>query len=389
MDGVLDANPSRPTRSIPMAVVISEMSMSLDSFVADPADQVGPLFDWYANGEVEVPTAVPERWTFRTSEASAGYLRESMGRIGALVAGRRLFDIGRWGEHGHPYGVPVFVVTHDVPQGWPREDAPLPITFVTDGVEHAVAQAKTTAGEGWVGVAGPTSPSSAWTPACSTRCGSTWCPSCSARASATSTSSRTRRSHWRIHGSSRALASPISSTASPGSSAPALDDPLGPGVAGRTPGRPSAGARAAGGGGRGRLGRRRLGAAVLGRGLGRRGCRLGGLGLVARLGSSRLRFAGHQALRLVRLVGQAAPDLLNLAAGRARHPFLADVHGLADLIGQPLHPRVVQECPRRLHDLLVALTTSLGPEHVSGAEADQQASPELHHYLPGVVPSTC
>src|SRR6266508_832813 len=155
MDGVLDANPSRPTRSIPMAVVISEMSMSLDGFVADPADQVGPLFDWYANGEVEVPTAVPERWTFRTSEASAGYLRESMGRIGALVAGRRLFDIGRWGEHGHPYGVPVFVVTHDVPQGWPREDAPLPITFVTDGVEHAVAQAKTTAGEGWVGVAGP------------------------------------------------------------------------------------------------------------------------------------------------------------------------------------------------------------------------------------------
>src|SRR6266498_888120 len=155
MDGVLDANPSRPTRSIPMAVVISEMSMSLDGFVADPADQVGPLFDWYANGEVEVPTAVPERWTFRTSEASAGYLRESMGRIGALVAGRRLFDIGRWGEHGHPYGVPVFVVTHDVPQGWPREDAPLPISFVTEGVEHAVAQAKATAGEGWVGVARP------------------------------------------------------------------------------------------------------------------------------------------------------------------------------------------------------------------------------------------
>src|SRR6266568_9600398 len=155
MAGVLDANPSRPTRSIHMAVIISEMSMSLDGFVADPADQVGPLFDWYANGEVEVPTAVPERWTFRTSEASAGYLRETMGRIGALVAGRRLFDIGRWGEHGHPYGVPVFVVTHDVPRGWPREDAPLPITFVTDGVEHAVAQAKTTAGEGWVGVAGP------------------------------------------------------------------------------------------------------------------------------------------------------------------------------------------------------------------------------------------
>jgi hypothetical protein len=87
-----------------MAVVISEMSMSLDGFVADPADQVGPLFDWYANGEVEVPTAVPERWTFRTSEASAGYLRESMGRIGALVAGRRLSTSGAGASTAIPTG---------------------------------------------------------------------------------------------------------------------------------------------------------------------------------------------------------------------------------------------------------------------------------------------
>jgi dihydrofolate reductase len=138
-----------------MATVIAELSMSLDGFVADPSDQVGPLFDWYGNGEVEVPTAYPERWTFRTSEASARYLRESFDRVGALVAGRRLFDIGRWGEHGHPFGVPVFVVTHSVPEGWPRDDAPLPFTFVTDGVESAVEQAKATAGAGGVGVAGP------------------------------------------------------------------------------------------------------------------------------------------------------------------------------------------------------------------------------------------
>ena len=139
-----------------MATVIAEMSMSLDGFVADPADQVGPLFDWYGNGEVEVPTANPERWTFRTSQASARYLRETMARTGALVAGRRLFDIGGWGEVGHPWGVvPVFVVTRSIPQGWPREDAPLPVTFVTDGVESAVEQAKATAGAGWVGVAGP------------------------------------------------------------------------------------------------------------------------------------------------------------------------------------------------------------------------------------------
>jgi dihydrofolate reductase len=136
-----------------MATVIAEMSMSVDGFVADPFDEVGPLFDWYGNGDVEVPTAQPERWTFRTSEASARYLRESLQRTGAIVAGRRLFDVaGGWGGT-HPWGVPVFVVTHSLPEGWPREDAPF--TFVTDGLERAVARAKATAGEGWVGVAGP------------------------------------------------------------------------------------------------------------------------------------------------------------------------------------------------------------------------------------------
>lgn len=137
-----------------MAQVVADMSMSLDGFVADPSDEVGPLFDWYSNGEVEVPTADPERWTFRTSEASARYLRESMEAAGVIVAGRRLFDVGGWaGIREHPWGVPVFVVTHSVPDGWPRADRLF--TFVTDGVESAVAQAKAVAGEGWVGVAGP------------------------------------------------------------------------------------------------------------------------------------------------------------------------------------------------------------------------------------------
>jgi dihydrofolate reductase len=74
-------------------------------------------------------------------------------KIGALVAGRRLFDIGNWGETGQPFGdAPVFVVTHTVPEGWPREDKP--ITFVTDGIESAVEQAKAAAGDGWVSVGG-------------------------------------------------------------------------------------------------------------------------------------------------------------------------------------------------------------------------------------------
>jgi dihydrofolate reductase len=87
------------------------------------------------------------------SEASAGHARDGLVNVGALVSGRRLFDhTGGWAG-SHPYGAPVLVVSHSVPEGWPREDAPF--TFVTDGVESALAQAKTTAGEKMVAVAGP------------------------------------------------------------------------------------------------------------------------------------------------------------------------------------------------------------------------------------------
>ena len=67
-----------------MATVIVALSMSLDGFVGDPADQAGPLFDWYQNGEVEVPTANPQL-TFRTSQTSARYLREAIDRDTSFV----------------------------------------------------------------------------------------------------------------------------------------------------------------------------------------------------------------------------------------------------------------------------------------------------------------
>jgi dihydrofolate reductase len=135
-----------------MSTVIAEMSMSLDGFIADPSDEVGPLFAWYQNGPVSLEFPDP-RWTARVSEASAAVLRESFATVRALVVGRRLFDhTAGWGGR-HTLDVPVFVVTHrPPPEGWP-EDAPF--TFVTDGIESAVAQAKAAAGEGMVGVAGP------------------------------------------------------------------------------------------------------------------------------------------------------------------------------------------------------------------------------------------
>jgi dihydrofolate reductase len=128
--------------------------MSLDGYVADPSDGVEQVFSWYFGGDVSVPTASPQ-WTFQVSEPSAKVLRGALSGLGALVGGRRLFDItGGWGGR-HPMGVPVFVVTHTTPKGWPRPDTATRFTFVTDGVEAAVRQASEAAGDKLVAIASP------------------------------------------------------------------------------------------------------------------------------------------------------------------------------------------------------------------------------------------
>lgn len=110
-------------------MVTADMAMSLDGFVADADDgMLMPLPD----------------------EAEAA---EARAAVGAVICGRRSFDVaGGWGGR-HPLGAPVFVVTHSVPYGWPREDAP--ITFVTDGIESALEQARAVAGDRIIAVASP------------------------------------------------------------------------------------------------------------------------------------------------------------------------------------------------------------------------------------------
>jgi dihydrofolate reductase len=129
------------------------MSMSLDGYVADPDDGVDEVFDWYFAGDVEVPTASGSSgMTFRVSAPSAEHLRGLTAEIGAMLTGRRTFERAEgWGGN-HPWDVPAFVVTHQVPDGWPRPDST--VHFVTDGLESAVAQAKAAAGSKSVGVHG-------------------------------------------------------------------------------------------------------------------------------------------------------------------------------------------------------------------------------------------
>ncbi|QIN85290.1 hypothetical protein GBA63_19935 [Rubrobacter tropicus] len=131
--------------------------MSLDGFIAGPNDSpelpLGEggerLFEWYSSGETEYELPGTDM-VFKISPQSADLLREVERTMGAFVTGRRTFDIANgWGGRP-PLGVPTFVVTHTVPEEWAGEGSPF--TFVTDGVEGAVEQAKRAAGDRGVAV---------------------------------------------------------------------------------------------------------------------------------------------------------------------------------------------------------------------------------------------
>lgn len=134
-----------------MGNVVFNMTVSLDGFVAGPND--GPenglgdggdaLFHWYFRGDTEIPIS-DGNMVLKVSKQSAQLLTDAMQHYGAGVWGRRTFDIAHaWA--GHPPGSPAFIVTHHVPEEWVYEGSPF--TFVTDGVESAIRQAKQAAGD--------------------------------------------------------------------------------------------------------------------------------------------------------------------------------------------------------------------------------------------------
>ena len=133
-----------------MAKVLTHVCMSLDGFVAQPDDNPAELFDWYWNGEVVVPSA-RESMRFSVDAASAPMLEHLMSGCGALIAGRRLFDLtDGWGDN-HPVGAPVVVVTH---RALPDDAATrFPRTTFTGSVEEAIATASELAGDKFVTIA--------------------------------------------------------------------------------------------------------------------------------------------------------------------------------------------------------------------------------------------
>jgi len=135
-----------------MSKVIAIMSMSLDGFVADRNDGVAEVFDWYFNsGNVEIHTGGSDPMTFTVSDASAKHLRALTSSLGAMLTGRRTFEVANGWNGNHGWG-PAFVLTHEIPAGWPRPNST--VHFVTDGIESAVRQAKAAATGKSVGVHG-------------------------------------------------------------------------------------------------------------------------------------------------------------------------------------------------------------------------------------------
>jgi dihydrofolate reductase len=117
--------------------VVLYFSMSLDGFVAGPnIDRENPMG---VGGESL------HDWMFgRKQPADQPFIDEQHGDWGAVVIGRRTFDLGyeHWGDT--PYPAPSFVVTHRPRE--PEKAKSATFTFVTDGIESALAQAKAVAG---------------------------------------------------------------------------------------------------------------------------------------------------------------------------------------------------------------------------------------------------
>ncbi len=82
-----------------MSKLVAIMSMSLDGYVADLNDGVAEVFDWYvSSGDVEFHTGGADPMTFKVSASSAEHLRGLWSELGAVLTGRRTFDVAQgWG----------------------------------------------------------------------------------------------------------------------------------------------------------------------------------------------------------------------------------------------------------------------------------------------------
>ena len=125
-----------------MEKVILGATMSLDGFINDRSGSVAALY--------------PDLDTWRDTEPG----RESIHNTGAVVMGRNSFAMAEDPDsiaENYEYQVPIFVLTHETPERHPKETDKVTYTFVMDGIESAIAQARVAAGEKDVTIIGAAS----------------------------------------------------------------------------------------------------------------------------------------------------------------------------------------------------------------------------------------
>jgi len=122
-----------------MTKVIAGMTVSLDGFMND--------------GNGSAASLSPDF----TELLEAPSFKKMIEDTGAVVMGRHTYEMAdpfMWVNDDYEFQVPLFVVTHTPPEKYPEGNDKLSLTFVTDGVESAIAQAKQAAGDKTVQVIG-------------------------------------------------------------------------------------------------------------------------------------------------------------------------------------------------------------------------------------------
>jgi dihydrofolate reductase len=113
-----------------MGNVILGIAMSLDGYINDASGSVNPLYENF-QALVDSPP-----------------FQEAMRDTGAVVMGRRSYEMANGDFTGYEFQVPIFVVTHHAPDVIAKgTNDQLSFTFVTEGVESAIAQAKAASGD--------------------------------------------------------------------------------------------------------------------------------------------------------------------------------------------------------------------------------------------------
>jgi dihydrofolate reductase len=109
-----------------MGKIIAGMTMSLDGFITDGNGSVEKLYSDF--------NELRDALTFQ----------EMIRNTGAVVMGRHVYEMAdpfTWANDDYEFQTPIFVLTHTPPAQYPKGNGKLSFTFVTDGVEHAIAQA--------------------------------------------------------------------------------------------------------------------------------------------------------------------------------------------------------------------------------------------------------